>query len=189
MTAKKLPEDHEKSGPKAKYKEWITPHGLTLITGWARNGLTSQQIAKDKLHISPTTLCTWQRDHPEIDRALKSGREVADLSIENALYNNAIRGNITAIIFYLKNRKPKEWRDNHLTDEELSRAEIEKARSAVALEKEQLELKLMRSMSGEDTGNAYAQIMSIVDMIRNPVANRTIDEILAAAEQEEVKIP
>ena len=31
--------------------------------------------------------------------------------MENALYKNAIDGNITAQIFWLKNRKPDKWRE------------------------------------------------------------------------------
>ena len=31
--------------------------------------------------------------------------------MENALYKEALKGNTTAIIFWLKNRKPSEWRD------------------------------------------------------------------------------
>ena len=31
--------------------------------------------------------------------------------VENALFKNAIEGNVTAQIFWLKNRKPDKWRD------------------------------------------------------------------------------
>ena len=30
---------------KGKYEYWITPEGLTLVEGWARDGLTDEQIA------------------------------------------------------------------------------------------------------------------------------------------------
>lgn len=36
---------------------------------------------------------------------------MADYEVENALYKAALDGNTTAIIFWLKNRKPKKWRD------------------------------------------------------------------------------
>lgn len=29
----------------AKYDDWLTPEGLLLIEGWARDGLTKEQIA------------------------------------------------------------------------------------------------------------------------------------------------
>lgn len=31
---------------KGKYEEWITPEGLLKIEGWARDGLTDEQIAE-----------------------------------------------------------------------------------------------------------------------------------------------
>lgn len=39
------------------------------------------------------------------------GQEVADYIIENALFKAAKEGNVTAMIFWLKNRKPHQWRD------------------------------------------------------------------------------
>ena len=31
---------------KGKYQKWLTPEGLLLLEGWARDGLTDEQIAK-----------------------------------------------------------------------------------------------------------------------------------------------
>ncbi|PJH58674.1 transposase, partial [Salmonella enterica subsp. enterica serovar Typhimurium] len=31
----------------AKYTEWLTKEGLTKIEGWARDGLTNEQIAQN----------------------------------------------------------------------------------------------------------------------------------------------
>src|SRR5262249_27421300 len=45
------------------------------------------------------------------DRALKRGREASDARVEESLYRNALAGNTTAQIFWLKNRRPSEWRD------------------------------------------------------------------------------
>jgi hypothetical protein len=33
--------------------------------------------------------------------------------VENSLYQMALDGNVTAAIFYLKNRRPDRWRDVH----------------------------------------------------------------------------
>ncbi|WP_201261389.1 hypothetical protein [Lactococcus lactis] len=32
---------------KGKYEEWLTAEGLILLEGWARDGLTDEQIAKN----------------------------------------------------------------------------------------------------------------------------------------------
>lgn len=105
---------------KGKYGRWLEPDGLILLRGWARSGLTDEQIAKN-MGISTSTLYQWKKDHPEISEALKEGKEVADYKVENALFLLATGfedsegkwhpPNITAIIFWLKNRKPQEWRE------------------------------------------------------------------------------
>jgi hypothetical protein len=43
--------------------------------------------------------------------ALKRGREASDARVEESLYRNALAGNTTAQIFWLKNRRPDRWRD------------------------------------------------------------------------------
>lgn len=99
------------AGRKGKYKEWLKPENLIRLQGWARDGMTDEDIARQKLHINPSTLCEWKNKYPEIDKALKMGQEVADYIIENALFKAAKEGNVTAMIFWLKNRKKNKWRD------------------------------------------------------------------------------
>lgn len=79
---------------KAKYLEWITEKGLTLIRGWARDGLTDEQIAHN-MGISPSTYYKWQNEHSEISEALKKGKEVVDFEVENALLKKAMGYNAT----------------------------------------------------------------------------------------------
>ncbi len=128
-----------KRGP-GKYHDWITEEGLLKIEGWARDGLTDEQIAHN-MGISPSTLYEWKKKHPEILEALKKGKEVVDREVENALLKRALGyeyeevkqiiekdemgkdrkriektikrviPDVTAQIFWLKNRKPNEWRD------------------------------------------------------------------------------
>lgn len=115
-----------------KYQEWITEEGLIKLEGWARDGLTDEQIAHN-IGIRRETLYTWKKEYPNIDNALKRGKEVVDRQVENALLKRALgyrydeitreNGAITKIvtkevhpdttaqIFWLKNRKPDEWRD------------------------------------------------------------------------------
>lgn len=95
---------------KGKYQEWLEPEGLLKIEGWARDGLTDEQIARN-MGINPATLYEWKKKYPEIAESLKRSKDVADRQVENALFENAISGNITAQIFWLKNRKPDKWRD------------------------------------------------------------------------------
>lgn len=95
---------------KGKYQEWLEPEGLLKIEGWARDGLTDEQIAQN-MGINPTTLYEWKKKYPKISNTLKRSKDVADRQVENALFENAINGNITAQIFWLKNRKPDKWRD------------------------------------------------------------------------------
>lgn len=95
---------------KGKYQEWLEPEGLLKIEGWARDGLTDEQIARN-MGINPATLYDWKKKYPKIAESLKRSKDVADRQVENALFKNAISGNITAQIFWLKNRKPDKWRD------------------------------------------------------------------------------
>lgn len=98
--------------------DWLTTEKLTLLRGWARDGLTDQQIAR-KIGISVRTLDNWKhhvvyQDNGTvcpIAKALKDGKEVVDYAVENALLKNAMNGDTTAIIFWLKNRQPDKWRD------------------------------------------------------------------------------
>ena len=95
---------------KGKYERWLEPDGLTLLEGWARDGLTDEQIARN-MGVSTKTLYNWKSDHLPILQALKRGKEVVDYQVENALLASALDGNTTAQIFWLKNRRPDKWRD------------------------------------------------------------------------------
>ena len=83
---------------KGKYQRWLEPDGLLLLEGWARDGLTDEQIAGN-IGITATTLYEWKNRFPEISEALKKGKEVVDYQVENALLSSALDGNTTAQIF------------------------------------------------------------------------------------------
>lgn len=74
---------------KGKYKNWITPDGLLLLTGWARDGLTDEQIAR-KVGIAYSTLRAWRDKFPAVSAALKSSKEIVDYEVENALYKKCV---------------------------------------------------------------------------------------------------
>ena len=119
-----------------KYHEWLTDDGLLKLTAWARNGLIDKQIAHN-IGISVKTLYEWKNSYSDIRDALKNGKEVVDIMVENALFRRAVgykyteitkerrNGELevtkeivkevspdtTAQIFWLKNRLPGMWRD------------------------------------------------------------------------------
>ncbi|WP_367569054.1 helix-turn-helix domain-containing protein [Lacrimispora sp.] len=74
---------------KGKYEYWLTPDGLLLLEAWARDGLTDEQIAHN-MGISKATLYNYKRDHLDILEALKRGKEVVDILVENALLKRAL---------------------------------------------------------------------------------------------------
>lgn len=93
---------------KGKYQEWLEPEKLTLIQGWAGDGLSDEQIAHN-MGISRSTLNEWKKKYPDILDAIKKGKEVIDYAIENALVNKALMGDVTAAIFLLKHRRPDKY--------------------------------------------------------------------------------
>lgn len=135
---------------KGKFVQWLTREGLLKIQGWARDGLSDEQVAKN-MGVSRSTLNVWREKYSDISDALKEGKEVADRIVENALFKSAqgymvkvkkpikihvieyasgsgkkrkeydkivqseeeqwIPGQVTAQIFWLKNRKPEKWRE------------------------------------------------------------------------------
>jgi hypothetical protein len=132
---------------KGKYQKWLTPDGLTLLEAWARDGLTDKQIAHN-MSVNVATLYRYKQDHCDICNALKKGKEIVDIEVENALLKRAkgykftekkvetneqgeqkitetikeVVPDTTAQIFWLKNRKPEQWRDKqpeqHGTDDD-----------------------------------------------------------------------
>lgn len=72
-----------------KYADWITEEGLLKLEGWARDGLTDEQIAEN-VGIATSTLYNWKKGHLEILEALKRGKEVVDRQVENALFKRAM---------------------------------------------------------------------------------------------------
>ena len=87
--------------------------------------------------IGARTLYDWKGRYPQISQALKKGKEIVDIQVENALLKRAlgydyqeekiersdkdgvkivqtlrhVPGDTTAQIFWLKNRRPDKYRD------------------------------------------------------------------------------
>lgn len=132
---------------KGLYEEWLEKDKLTLIQAWARDGLTNEQIAHN-IGITPKTLYEWINKFSEISNALKKGKEVVDIEVENSLLKRALgytyeettrelskeTGQLvvtkvvtkqvvpdtTAMIYWLKNRNPKNWRDKPTQENDVS---------------------------------------------------------------------
>lgn len=94
----------------AKADIWLDKDNLIRVQGWARDGLTDQQIA-EKMGIGVRTLYEWKKKYPQFSQALKSGKEVVDYAVENALLKKALAGDVGACCFWLKNRRPDKWKD------------------------------------------------------------------------------
>jgi len=73
---------------KGKVEYWLTSDGLTLLSGWAREGLTDKQISNN-MNISRSTLNEWKKKYSDISDTLKKGKEIVDYEVENALLKRA----------------------------------------------------------------------------------------------------
>ena len=124
---------------------------LTLVEGWARDGLTNEQIASN-LGIGETTFYKIIKEHSEVSEVLKKGKEIIDYEVENALLKRAlgytktlkkqkvtkdgdvveikeevhVPADTTAQIYWLNNRKPKQWRNKVDIEDEASKETIKK---------------------------------------------------------------
>jgi transposase-like protein len=104
----------------------------------AREGRTDKELAAS-LGIAESTLYDWMNRHPEFAEAIKEAKEKPNREVEAALFKRAIGydvtegvvitdrktgkqktiratkrhvpGDVTAMIFYLKNRRPELWKD------------------------------------------------------------------------------
>jgi hypothetical protein len=118
-------------GRPSKYKPEFCEQAAKLCA----LGATEREMAAF-FHVNESTLTLWKSTHAEFSTALKLAKESADKRVEQSLYRRALgyshdsvhvsnyRGEITltpivehfppdttACIFWLKNRKPEQWRD------------------------------------------------------------------------------
>ena len=121
---------------KSKFEE--IKEKLPLIEGWAKEGLTDEQISKN-LGISKVTFYKYKASCSELNELLKRSKEVVDYEVENALYKSAMSGNVSAMIFWLKNRRPDKWRDKREHSEiELMKKELQLRERKLELEEQKL---------------------------------------------------
>ena len=124
-------------GSPTKYNPLWHPQ---LVFWMARDGLTDKEIAK-RLGVCKRTVDTWKNLYPEFKAAIKEGKKQPDDLVEAKLFQRAtgysypedkimqyegepvivqtirhIPPDVVAQIFWLKNRRPDQWRDRHQID-------------------------------------------------------------------------
>ena len=151
---------------RTSYKEWLSDDKLILLTGWSREGLSNEQIAKN-IGIASSTFYEWVNRFPEIRESIKKGKEVVDYEVENALFKNATgfhyteemvtnQGEVVEVtkystpqtaaqIFWLKNRKNLLWSNK---DE----VETRKLETEISYKEKQIEFlkKQIEALTGEN---------------------------------------
>ena len=130
--------------PPVKYKPTYVETGRAM----AHAGATDREIA-EYLSVAERTLHRWKHDHPAFESALTTGKEAADRRVEQSLYRKAVgysfdaekifhhEGAVTrvpyvehvapsdtAAIFWLKNRKPEQYREKFEVDMKIDIAAI-----------------------------------------------------------------
>ena len=131
MTAKKPKSEHKPIGRPSKFGK-VKPEQIEKL---AKAGWTDVQMA-DFCDVTEQTWNNWKKQHPAFFESLKDWKAEADHKVERRLYERATgytckdthvsnyQGVITktklkkhyppdttAAIFWLKNRKSKQWRD------------------------------------------------------------------------------
>ena len=101
----------EKGKPGRKKIKLNDEESLRKIVELGAQGLTSGQIAKC-LGVSWSTIDRRRKEFGEIEEAIKKGEALGVQQVSNALMRSAVEDkNVTAQIFYLKNRAPDQWAD------------------------------------------------------------------------------
>ena len=98
-------------GGSLRAERWLEAEGLTLLEGWARDGLTREKIAGN-MGIGLSTFYKWQKKYPQIAQALRRGREVVDYQVEQALLDRALGGDLKAQMYWLNNRRGDRWQEH-----------------------------------------------------------------------------
>ena len=114
----------------SKYETHVVTR-LEEINDWVRNGATDAEIAK-RLGVSRDSLIEYKKAYPEFSDILKKNKDYVDQQVENALLQSALNGNITAQIFWLKNRRPKQWREKPVQVEDDQERKLDDLISALS---------------------------------------------------------
>lgn len=77
-------------GQKKRKAFWLSEDGCTLIAGWRRNGVPLKEIATKNIGVSMTGFWGWYHQSEELRRACANAKDIADYTVEDALYRRAI---------------------------------------------------------------------------------------------------
>lgn len=141
-----------------KLEQYILAEDTLMRIGvYARNGLTDAEIAK-RIGVSLSTFARFKKKYPdELESLLRRNKEVIDFEVENALLKRAmgyqydevkeeyemgvltkrtvtkkmVVPDVTAQIFWLKNRKATEWRDRREVDNTVALNKLDEVLSMI----------------------------------------------------------
>lgn len=132
-----MEKESKRGRKKINYDDIVTPEVLEIIKMSVAGGAIDKDIIKF-LGISKNTFYRFKAEHKEFSDALKNSKEIADRIVESALFKSAkgykrinkkkiynevgevvqviediedVKPNVTAIIYWLNNRKPEAWRN------------------------------------------------------------------------------
>lgn len=114
-------EDYEAPAPVPKTKRTrgrpsdFEPELIDEACRLIRLGLTDAEICKE-LDVSVPTYYRWRANFPEFRKATNEAKDAQDDRVVDSLIRVANEGNVTAQIFWLKNRRPEQWRDRKETE-------------------------------------------------------------------------
>jgi hypothetical protein len=106
-----VPKIKRTRGRPSEFDEAYLPEAVE----YAKQGMTDVQIA-EAMGVEVRTLYRWYAAYPQLRQAVKGAQDIQDDQVELSLLHQAKTGNTTAQIFWLKNRRPNEWRDRKETE-------------------------------------------------------------------------
>lgn len=92
------------------------------VRNLASIGLTDEQIGVS-IGVSRSTITRRKREDDAFDAAIREGKQAGLTAVTNSLFNAATddtKPNMSAAIFYLKNRGQGAWRDKSEVDANVS---------------------------------------------------------------------
>ena len=113
----------QKSSKPGRKKINFTDEDIANIERWSGDGLSEAQIAT-LLGCSLSTIARKKREKGRFDTALKKGKTRAVQLVANKIFQNAMDGNETSAIFFLKNRDPDNWADRQDVQHNLNLSNI-----------------------------------------------------------------
>lgn len=97
------------AGRNGKYESNVKPK-LDRIRMMRQSGYTEEAIYK-YCGVSHEAFARYKRDHVELIEALKESTDELVLKLEDTLFKKALGGDMTALLFSLKNLAPQRWGD------------------------------------------------------------------------------